>query len=79
MVSARTAAGELSRSPTHRMKKTQYEVTESRHVGAVMLRAEADAAKEWADQQQKEFLKRQAEKVLKGHLQKVEKDILLKQ
>ena len=65
--------GSSTRSPVHRMKKTQADVVEANLNQAATMRAEAEAAKNWFEQQQREFLEGQHEKVLRGHEQAVVK------
>ena len=65
--------GSSTRSPVHRMKKTQADVVEANLNQAATMRAEAEAAKNWFEKQQREFLEGQYEKVLRGHEQAVVK------
>ena len=55
------------------MKKTQGAVQEANFRQALLMRNEAAAAQNWFDEQKRQFLDVQHEKVLRGHQQAVER------
>ena len=71
--SRRTVRKEAAAASIPKMKWTQYAIGEAKHQTAQQMRTEAAVARDHANEQQQRFLQGQHAKVLKGHLQAVER------